>query len=143
MGRRVATSHPPTPFYSIAFQIMRIVSLKKLVEDNGISAVSVFIGEGVSDEVFEVGSTEYEVHQNFLVKGEFTINEDPMTRKKTLFVKRLEEELNITLNKPTIVAENATPEDEAKLEEFVNTPVTAIVFNRQTLDIYSRQETNT
>lgn len=118
---------------------MHIISLKKLVEENDINAVSVFIGEGVSDEVWEVGSTEYEVHQYFLVKGEYSMNQDPMTMKKTLFVKRLEEELNITLNHPAIIADDVSPEEEAKLEEYINTPVTAIVFNRHTLDSAGRE----
>lgn len=117
---------------------MKIISLKKLVEDHDINVIAEFQGEGVSPFLFEVGSPDYLEKEMYLVKGDYRIEEDALYELKTLHVQRLEKDLEITLNKPTIIADEATPEDEAKLEEFINTPITTIVFHRKTLDSAGR-----
>lgn len=117
---------------------MQIISLKKLVEDNDINVVAEFQGEGVSPFLFEVGTVEYTEKENYLVKGEYRIEEDAVYGIKTLHVPLLQKDLDISINKPTIIAGEATPEDEARLEEFINTPITAIVFHRGTLDSAGR-----
>ncbi len=117
---------------------MKIISLKKLVEDNDINIVEVEVGEGVSPVSFEVGSPDYREQETYLVKGNYDISKQEVTGKNVLRVERLEEGLNISLNAPVIIADDVTPEEEAKLEEFVNTPITAVVFNRQTLQNASR-----
>lgn len=115
---------------------MRIVSLKKLVEDENINQVSVFVGEGVSNMLLDVGEPEYREYELYLVKGEFDIKEDPMTRIRTLTVSRLEKEFNISLNSPEVKTEEQEPEH---IEEAVNLPVTAIVFSRFTLESANRE----
>lgn len=117
---------------------MQIISLKKLVEDNDINVVAEFQGEGVSPFLFEVGTPDYVEKENYLVKGEYKIEEDTLYGIKTLHVMTLEKDLNISLNRPTIIAGEITPEDGARLEEFINTPVTAIIFHRKTLDSAGR-----
>lgn len=116
---------------------MRIVSLKKLVEDENINQVSVFVGEGVSNMLLDVGEPEYREYELYLVKGEFKIDEDPMTRVRTLTVNRLEKELGIKLNGVDVTTEQNAPEED--IEEAVNLPVTAIVFNRFTLESANRE----
>lgn len=118
---------------------MIIISLKKLVEDYDINTVQVSIGIGVAPLSFDVDSQEYRDQEKFLVKGEYKIFQDPATGKQILLVEKLEEGINITLNKPTIVAEDVAPEEEAKLEEFINTEITAVVFNRSTLASAGRE----
>lgn len=111
---------------------MRIVSLKKLVEENDVNVVSMYVGEGVGDLKIDVGSPEYREYELYLVKGEFRFSEDPMTRQKTLFTTRpLEKELNLEVKHPEVETEDA-PVSEPKEGE-LNTPVTAVVFHRHNL----------
>lgn len=113
---------------------MRIISLKKLVEDNDINRVEVSMGEGVKPISFDVGSPDYREQENFLVKGEYQIHKDPMTMANVLKVDTLQDGLNITINKPEVNGEQLeATEEEKKLEEFLNTPITAFVFNRKDL----------
>lgn len=117
---------------------MKIISLKKLVEDHDINVVAESQGEGIVPFLFEVGTSEYTDRENYLVKGEYRIDEDRVYGIKTLHVDKLEKDLDITIKKPTIIADDITPEEEAKLDEFINTPITAIVFHRTTLDSAGR-----
>lgn len=118
---------------------MKFISLKKLVEDFDINTVEVSIGIGVAPLSFDVDSQEYRDQEKFIVKGEYKIRQDVATGKQILTVEKLEETLNITLNKPTIIADDVAPEEEAKLEEYINTEITAIVFNRSTLASAGRE----
>lgn len=117
---------------------MKIVSLKKLVEDNDINVIEVDVGEGVKPVSFDVGSPDYREQELFLVKGDYQIGKGTHG-ENILKVSRLEKDLEVSLNPVTVVADEATPEDEQKLEEFVNTPVTAIVFHRKTLSSAGRE----
>lgn len=120
---------------------MIIQTLQEVVEKNDINTVEVFVGEGVAPLSFDVGSQEYQDQENFLVKGEYTLRRDYATGMNILKVERLEEELNITLNSPTVIAQSVEPseEEQAQLEEFINTDITAIVFNRATLQSAGRE----
>lgn len=118
---------------------MRIISLKKLVEEYDINTVEVSIGIGVAPLSFDVDSQDYRDQENFLVKGEYQIRQDPATGKQILLVEKLEEHLNITLNRPTVIADDVAPEEEAQLDEFINTEITAVVFNRKTLASAGRE----
>jgi hypothetical protein len=117
---------------------MKIVSLKKLVEDNDINIIEVEVGEGVKPVSFEVGSPDYREQELFLVKGEYQIGKGSRG-ENLLRVARLEKELNIELNPVTVIADEVAPEEEEKLNEFVNTPITAIVFHRKTLASAGRE----
>lgn len=110
---------------------MRIVSLKKLVEEENINIVSIPVGEGVSPMLLDVGEPEFIEYETYLVKGDFKIDEDPMSMQRILKVERLEKELGISLNGVDVTAEQNEPEEV--IEEAVNLPVTAIVFNRHSL----------
>lgn len=117
---------------------MRIISLKKLVEENDINTVQVDVGDGVKPVSFEVGSPDYREQELFLVKGEYSIGKGEKG-ENVLKVARLEKELNITVNPVTVIAEDANPEGSAELEAFINTPITALVFNRKTLQSAGRE----
>lgn len=118
---------------------MKIVSLKKLVEENDINTILVEVGEGVAPVSFDVGSPDYREQEQFLVKGDYSIGKG--TRgENVLKVSRLEKELNITINKPVVNGEQLEQTDEEKkLEEYVNTSVTVVVFHRKTLDSAGRE----
>lgn len=45
---------------------------------------------------------------------------------------KITEETKITINKPTIIAQDATPTDEAELEKFSNVEVTVAVLHKPT-----------
>lgn len=117
---------------------MKIIPLKQLVEENDINVVALFMGEGVTPLGFDVGSDEYLAVENHLVKGEYptwytieTINgPTELGVIKTLLVFNLEEEI-------PVVAEDT--ESQEQLDEYVNTPVTAIVFHRDTLQSAGRE----
>lgn len=119
---------------------MRIVSLKKLVEDENINTVSLPVGEGVSPMLLDVGSPDYLEFETYLVKGDFKITEDPMTMQRVLKVERLEKELGIKLNGVDVTTEQNEEqnEPEAVIPEVLNLPVTAIVFNRHSLESANR-----
>lgn len=114
---------------------MIITSLKKLVEDYDINIVEVSIGEGVAPVSFEVSSPDYREQELFLVKGEYAIrNHEGM---QILRVEKLEKELNIEINPYEVIADEA-PVDP-RIDEAFNTVVTALVFNRKTLDSAGRE----
>lgn len=117
---------------------MKVISLKKVVEEMDIVKVTVRSEDG-KELSFDIPSEEYETYKNYLIKGDFEVSEDFLVAGKELECSRLEKDLNISINRPTIVAEDAIPEDEAKLEEFVNMPVTVVVFHRDTLLSSSRE----
>lgn len=113
---------------------MKIISLKKVVEEQNIQQVSLAQGEGVAPVIFEVGSPDYKAMELWLVKGGWNVTSDEMTRIRTLHIEKIEEALNITVNPVTVETENNDPEAQAKLEEHINTPITIVVFHRTTLD---------
>lgn len=117
---------------------MRIISLQKLVEENGITLVKVIIDDAVVDS-FTVGSTEYETKKTWLVKGEFRIEPDSSSLEKILICSRLEDGINVSINKPEITTDDA--EFEAKkqeVEDMINLDERVVVFHRSTLLSSSR-----
>lgn len=118
---------------------MRIISLRKLVEDNDINIIEVEVGEGVKPVLFEVGSPDYREQELFFVKGDYFIGKG--TRGENILrVAKLEKELNITIAPVEVQTEqNELSEEEKKLEEYINTPVTVVVFNRLTLASAGRE----
>jgi hypothetical protein len=111
---------------------MKIVSLKKLVEENDINIVQVDMGDGVNPVSFDVGSPDYREQQLYFVTGDFQIGKGD-NGENILKVNKLEEEMSIQTSQPHVVTE-----EEEKIDEHVNTPVTAIVFNRKTLQSAGR-----
>lgn len=134
---------------------MKIIQLKKLVEDNDINVIALNQGAGVSAHVFDVGSADYLDMAEWLVKGDYRIEGKPyheawekwpewsLTQDRkiqypsilnVLHVEKLEKDLTITLNRPEIVAEDAPMAEEGEKEaNAMNMVVTALVFNRGNL----------
>lgn len=109
---------------------MKIVALKKLVEENDIDIIEVNVGEGVKPIVIEKDSPDYREQKEWFVKGMYAIGVDDLHRN-VLKVEKLEQDIHIELPKHTIVAEDA-PAPEA-VEDAMNMTVTALVFHRATL----------
>ncbi len=112
-----------------------MISLALVVDINNVDVVRVRPFDGQGDEYeFEVGSQIFQDKKNWIVKGEYNILPRTSSPMVILEVGRLEKDIDVTLNKPvTVTSEELPPEEEAKLDEFVNTPVTVVVFNRKNL----------
>jgi hypothetical protein len=114
---------------------MKMISLKLLVDlknANIIQVQQIDSDKNISYHTFEVGSAEYFEKERWIVKGEHAVTQDSETHATVLTIERLEKDIDISLNKPAIVAEGVVPEDDT-LEEYINTPVTAVVFHRELL----------
>lgn len=122
---------------------MIIQTLQEVVEKNDINTVEVFVGEGVSPLSFDVDSQEYRDQEKFLITGEYQIRQDHKTGKYILKVEGLEEELEKEED-TSVIAQTEGPEEieegsDEKLDEFINTEITAVVFNRNTLASAGRE----
>ena len=114
---------------------MKYISLKKLVEENDINIVKVDVGEGVKPILFEVGSPDYKAQELYIVKGDYKISKSPETLANILHVQELKDGVNITINEPTVVSED---KEEEKIDDFINTQVSVVIFHRKNLDSTSR-----
>lgn len=116
---------------------MKMISLGLLVDMKNANYVEVIGGESVQNHegyILDVGSPEYEAKKKWIVKGDYEIIPSVKDGSITLLVYCLDSDISISLNKPAIVSEGSslnTPED--KLDEYINTPVTAVVFHRNLL----------
>lgn len=131
-----------------------MISLGLLVDTKNANYVEVIGGESVENHegyMLDVGSPEYEAKKNWIVKGEYEVIEED-NGSITLLVHQLDSDINVTLNKPAIVSTGDIPDingevlkngivgelvdivpDDRKLDEYINTPVTAVVFHRKHL----------
>lgn len=117
---------------------MQITSLKKIVEENNIKFVTYELEGGTIS--FGVPSTHYDEKKDWLVKGSRTIWKDIKSGEMWLHCARLEKELNISVNKPTIVQRSElSKEDDSKLDEMINTKLSVVVFHRGTLEFSAKE----
>lgn len=108
------------------------------MNETGAEYVEVFMEGGTVS--FDVDSPHYAEKADWFSKGEWEIVTDPRTAMRVLKVQRLEKDLNITINRPTIIgAEDLPPEDKEKAEEFLNTEITVGVIHRPTGDWTARE----
>lgn len=113
-----------------------MISLGLLVDTKNINKVKVLARQDVEGYMFDVGSAQFEEKKNWIVKGDYLIEEDVTDKANVLVVEKLEKDIEVTIGKPIVVANDSesmlnAPED--KLEQYINTPVTAIVFHRSLL----------
>lgn len=112
-----------------------MISLALVVDINNVDVVRVRPFDGQGDEYeFGVGSQTFQDKKNWIVKGEYNILPRISSPIVILEVGRLEKDIEITINKPAIVSSGeGVPDPEATIENYINTPVTAVVFHRNLL----------
>lgn len=96
---------------------MRIVSLKKIVEERGIDLVRYkreVDGKKFWQDV-EVGSDFYEDIKNWLIKGDFAIEREYRSLRWVLVVYKLDEDLGIKINPVKVKTEENFTEEESKM----------------------------
>lgn len=111
---------------------MQNTELKTIVEENKISIISLFQGEGVNRYEFTTESPDYMEQQNYGVEGPYRINLDTLYIDGSLEEpKEIEVPVRVMEDEPLI--DNEIDNNKQKLEEAMNLPVTIVVFNRKDL----------
>lgn len=105
---------------------MKIVPLWKVCAENNIKQVC------VGQTCFLVEGVAYLEKKEWFVKGEYQIEGD------VLRCSRLEKDITITINRPTINGEKL-PEEKELLQEMADEVFTIAVFHRRTLNFVGKE----
>ena len=90
---------------------------------------------------FDIDSDECNKKQNWVAKEDWSLERDVRTGQRLLYIKRLEKELDITINRPIVNGEPLSAENEKQLEDFINTPITCLVYHKPSGDFAPRDIT--
>lgn len=100
---------------------MKIKTLEQLVKETGATRVTYKLQGGTVS--FDVPSPTYEEKKYWLVKGSYAMRKDFASLGMVLWIDRLEKELQITLNRPTISPVGATPAQVEVTHMRINVPI--------------------